>query len=269
MIKSDFHLHSNFSSDCDSSMEDMVEKAISLGIQKLCFTDHIDYDYPQTKDGYDFMLDLDKYFEKLVQIKNKYQSKIKIYKGIECGLQAHIAQDLKKMVETYDFDFIIGSSHVIDGQDPYYPDYWLDKSQEEGVNKYFQSIIDNCKTFDGFHVYGHLDYIIRYTPVVHEEYPYERYADIIDEVLQTIIEHGKGIELNTSGYKYIFNHPHPRVEILKRYKEMGGEVITIGSDAHEPKYLAYGFNKAADLLKALGYKYYTIFEKGKPIFEKI
>lgn len=268
MIKADFHVHSNFSSDADTRMEDMVEKAISLGIEKLCFTDHIDYDYPTFEGGHTFVFELDKYFKKLNSIKEEYSSKIKIYKGVECGIQTHIIKELKNL-ENYNFDFIIGSSHVIDGLDPYYPNYWLDRDEEEGVIKYFQSIIDNCKYFDGFHVYGHLDYIFRYTPVVHKKYPYEKYSDIIDEVLKTIIDEGKGIELNTSGYKYIFNHPHPRIEILKRYKEMGGEIITIGSDAHEAKYLAYGFDKAASLLKEIGYKYYTIFEKGKPIFEKL
>ena len=268
MIRSDYHIHSNFSSDARASMEDMIEKAINLDLQRICFTDHLDYDYPQIEDGYNFMLNIDEYFKKINEVKERYASKIEIYKGLELGLQPHISKKLNELVEKYDLDFIIGSTHVIDKLDPYYPDYWSKKKEDEGIIQYFQSIIDSCKSFQGFHVYGHLDYIVRYIPNISKPYPYEQYADIIDEVLKTIIDQGKGIEVNTSGYKYIFKHPHPRSEILQRYKEMGGEIITIGSDAHEPGYVGYSFNQASTLLQSLGYKYYTTFVKGKPQFHK-
>ncbi len=295
MIVADYHVHSNFSSDCSIPMEEMVEQALHLGLSKLCFTDHMDIDYPQTTDGYSFVFTLEEYLTKLEEIKAKYHSRIEILTGVELGLQPDISDKLKSFVNRYPFDFIIGSSHVVDHIDPYYKNYWEKLSEEDGILKYFQSIIDNCRAFKDFHVYGHLDYIVRYTPSmsiyknykkaqatngqnivlqnsaapVYQEYSYAKYADILDEVLKTLLSNQKGIEINTSGLKYGLGHTHPKQEILKRYKELGGELITIGSDAHKPEHLAYGFEPTAELLRSLGYRYYAMFIQGKPIMQRL
>lgn len=272
MITADYHVHSDFSSDGKASMEQMTERAIQLGLKKICFTDHMDYDYPQQMSGYDFVFDFPEYIKKLSQLKERYKSKIEILTGVELGLQPHIIDRLISLVNRYPLDFIIGSSHVVDHIDPYYPEYWVGKSVQEGIRAYFQSIINNCNTFDGFHIYGHIDYIIRYIPgqkEVKTSYSYEDYADILEEVLKTIIYHGKGIEVNTAGFKYGLGHPHPRIEVIKRYKELGGEIITIGSDAHRPEHLCYDFEQIPELLKSLGYTYYTTFVQGKPVYEKL
>jgi histidinol-phosphatase (PHP family) len=266
MIKSDFHVHSLFSSDSTAPMEDMVEKALSLGMSKICFTDHMDYDFPEGY-GLPFVFNPEEYFKELAVITDKYQSKIKVLKGIELGLQPYLAPRYQELMDQYDFDFAIGSSHLVNGIDPYYPEYWLNKSKEEGIELYFKSIIDNVKAFSGYQVYGHLDYIIRYAPDKNQSYTYEKYADIIDEMLKTIISHGKGIEVNTAGYKYGLGYAHPQTDVLKRYKELGGEIITIGSDGHKPEHLGYDFPKAEQLLISLGFKYYVTYEKQKPVFE--
>lgn len=252
-------------------MEEMIEQAIQLGLKKLCFTDHMDYDYPPVS-SYNFEFDPEKYLSKLTYLKERYQSKLTILIGLELGLQPHLKDRMTSLCESYPFDFIIGSSHVVDRIDPYFPEYWEDKTEEQGVYRYFESIIENCKTFSGFHVYGHIDYIIRYTPskkIAYQEYSYETYADIIEEALKIILQKGKGIEVNTAGYKYGLGHPHPKTEVLKKYKELGGEIITIGSDAHQPEHLAYDFEQAAALLKSLGYRYYATFVEGKPVMEKL
>ena len=95
------------------------------------------------------------------------------------------------------------------------------------------------------------------------------YRDIIDLILKNLIEKGVGIECNTAGFKYGLGHPHPTEEILGRYRELGGEIITLGSDAHSPEHLGFAFEKAADILKNCGYRYYTIFENRKPNFLKL
>ncbi|MBH1940144.1 histidinol-phosphatase HisJ family protein [Mobilitalea sibirica] len=271
MILADYHVHSDFSSDCNAPMETMIEQAISMGMKKLCFTDHMDYDYPPVS-NLNFEFDIEAYMDKLSLMKQKYQSKIEILTGIELGLQPHITDRMTALTDRYPFDFIIGSSHVVDHFDPFYPQFWINKTEEEGITEYFQSIIDNCNQYQGFHIYGHIDYIVRYAPSTKKKYltyPYEKYADILDEVLKTILLHEKGIEVNTAGYKYGLGHPHPKTEVLVRYKELGGEIITIGSDAHRPEHLGYDFLKTAELLKSIGFKYYTTFKDGKPIFEKL
>ena len=271
MITSDYHVHSNFSSDSKAPMEDLIEQAISLGLKKLCITDHMDYDYPP-QCNLPFVFEIEDYIQKLIELKEQYKTKIEILTGIELGLQPHLKDRIATLTQNYSFDFIIGSSHVIDHLDPYYPDYWINKTADEGIHEYFQSIIDNCKAIDDFHVYGHMDYIIRYVPGQskdRKEYNYLKYEEILDEALRTILSHNKGIEINTAGYKYGLGHPHPKIEVLKRYKELGGEIITIGSDAHIPDHLCYDFERAAELLSSLGYQYYTTFVQGKPVFEKL
>lgn len=274
MIIADYHVHSDFSGDSQAPMEQMIERAIQLGVKKLCFTDHMDYDYPH-KGDISFLFDPEEYVSKLRMLKERYAKQIEVLTGIELGLQPvpQVIEHYNKLMNSYSFDFAIGSTHVLDYVDPYFPAFWEHRTKEEGLIAYFQSIIDNCKLFkDYFYIYGHLDYIIRYVPTSDgrkADYSYKDYSDLLDEVLKTIIHCGKGIEVNTSGYKYGLGHAHPKVEILRRYLELGGELLTIGSDAHKPEHLCYDFNLMPELLKNLGYTYYTTFVQGKPHFEKL
>lgn len=277
MILADYHVHSDFSSDSTAPMEQMIEQAIQLGLKRICFTDHMDYDYPK-EHGYSFLFEPDAYIKRLEDLKARYHKKIKLLTGIELGLQPHLTDRLTALTKSYPFDFIIGSSHLVDRIDPYYPEYWKDKTKEEGIFRYFESIIENCRAYSDFHVYGHIDYIIRYVPECYydsengrkkADYSYGDYTDILDEVLKTILSGGHGIEINTAGLKYGIGYPHPKKEILMRYLELGGELITIGSDAHKPEHLCYDFNLIPDFLKELGFRYYAVFEQGKPVYEKL
>ena len=113
---------------------------------------------------------------------------------------------------------------------------------------------------------GHLDYVVRYGKEREKQYSYKKYADLIDEILRTVINKGKGIELNMAGLKYglPFAHPHP--DVLKRYKELGGEIITVGADGHKPEHIAYDYEKVSEILKSCGFRYYTEFSERKPVF---
>lgn len=273
MVTADYHVHSDFSSDSKAPMELMVKEAIEKGLKKLCFTDHMDYDYPPVSE-HTFVFDPEAYIEKINELKSRYGRQIEILTGIELGLQPHLGEKMSALLNSYPFDFVIGSSHVVDNMDPYYKEYWEKRSVKDGIHRYFESIIENCKVFHGFNVYGHIDYIIRYVPgqlknPVKTDYSYNDYADIIDEILKMIISLGKGIEVNSSGLKYGHAYPHPKPEILKRYKELGGELVTIGSDAHKPEHLCYDFSIVSDMLKSLDFKYYATFIQGKPVYERL
>ena len=126
--------------------------------------------------------------------------------------------------------------------------------------------IENNQNFD---VLGHIDYVVRYGKYREKEYSYEKYAYWLDEILKKIISYGKGIELNTSGLKYGLPFAHPTLEVLKRYKKLGGEILTVGSDAHRPEHLAYDFHKVNDILGEAGFEYYTEFKERKPVFCKL
>ena len=264
MITSDYHVHSAFSSDSNASMESMVEQAIALGLTRICFTDHMDYDFP-TKYQLPFVFDPDTYFKKLSFIKEKYKDQIKVLCGIEIGMRPYLSKRYETLITSYPFDFVICSTHLVGDIDPYYPEFWEGKTKEEGILLYLDSILDNIKTYDNFDVYGHLDYIIRYVPDKDCTYSYDDYKEKIDEILRLLIQKGKGIEINTSGFKYGLGVTHPKAEIIKRYIELGGKILTIGSDGHKPEHLAFDFEKACKMLLALGITQYTIFENRKPI----
>ena len=130
-------------------------------------------------------------------------------------------------------------------------------------------MLKNINTIDKFCVYGHIDFISRYGIYKDNSLKYRDYSDLIDEVLKTLINKNKGIEINTSGYRYKLNQTYPQYDILKRYKELGGEIITIGSDAHTPDYVGDHFEVAYEMLVKSGFKYITRFKNLKPSFTAI
>ena len=181
----DTHIHTGFSGDSHAEPENMVKRALSLGLRGICITDHLDYDYPDDPEL--FLLPLGEYAATIHRLQEKYRDKLPIRFGIELGLQTHLAQKLYMLLEKYPFDFVIGSSHVVHGIDPYYPAYYEGRSERSAYLEYFESILENIRAFDGFDVYGHIDYVVRYGPNKNAEYSYEKYKDVIDEILKTLI----------------------------------------------------------------------------------
>lgn len=263
---SDFHLHSCFSGDSQASPEEIINKAISLKMPYLCITDHQDFDYVG---DIDFSLDVDTYFERFSDLREQYADKIQLLIGVETGLEPHLSEELDALILSKPFDFIIGSSHLVNRVDPFYPEYWANRSEEDGALEYFNSIENCLKTCHNFDVYGHLDYVMRYSPSKGSGFSYHLYKDILDEILKKLIYLGKGIELNTGGLARGLAFPNPHPDILKRYAQLGGEIITVGSDAHFPEFIGNSFDVAKEMLKNAGFKYYTIFKQRKPEFIKL
>lgn len=270
-IVSDCHLHSSHSGDSNTPMEQMVLRGIELGLETMCFTEHHDIDFPASPDEPEdfFLLNTDSYLYDLARLKEKYEGKIRLLFGVELGLQAESLRPISIYAKSFEFDFIIGSSHICHGKDPYYPNFYEGRTEEAAYREYFESILENVKKFSCFDVYGHLDYVVRYGPNMDREYSYEKYRDVFDEILKTLIEKEKGLEVNTGGLKRGMRDLHPCTDILKRYRELGGEIVTIGSDAHAPENVAEHFERAAKVLQECGFRYYTVFEKRNAEFVKL
>ncbi len=260
----DTHLHTKFSGDSKAQPREMAEAAIAAGLTGICLTDHLDYDYREQPGLFD--LDLPAYAQMAAELKEQYAGRLQILYGIEIGLQPHVVEENRRVTEKYPFDFVIGSSHVVHHMDPYYGRFYEGRTEREAYLEYFESILENLHTDADFDVYGHLDYVVRYGPNRNRFYSYEVYAEVMDEILRTLIAKGKGIELNTAGFKYGLGHPNPCEEVLQRYRQLGGEIITIGADGHEPQHVAYDFAKVPELLREAGFTYYTVFRERKPIF---
>ncbi len=270
-ILSDCHLHTHHSGDSEAPMEDMIRRGIELGLTTMCFTEHNDFGFPDYPDlpSDAFLLNVDSYLYELLALREKYAGQIKLLFGLELGLQPEVFRENAILARSYEFDFIIGSSHLVNGKDPYYPDCFEGRTDEEVYRAYFEAELANVRKFSNFDVYGHLDYVVRYGASRDTEYSYDKYKDILDNILTTILEKEKGLELNTGGIKSGMKDFHPCMDVLKRYRELGGEVITVGSDAHDPSHIADYFDRAYDVLKECGFKYYTIFEKRVPEYVKL
>lgn len=272
MIQADYHMHTSFSTDSHATIPSMIEAAIRHGLKRCCITDHMDYDYPSAKKEKEFELNPEEYFASLIHYRAVYQKQIVVEIGMELGLRNEPKQKEKtkayyeKLLSSYPLDFCIGSTHVLEFMDPYEAKYWNQKTEKEALNDYFLANFENADFYDGFQVYGHFDYIVRYFPSGTRTYSVADYLDVIDLGLKKCIEKGIGIECNTSGYAHGLSQPHPKLELLKRYKELGGEIITIGSDAHCPEQVARNLKQAEELLKEAGFRYYTLFHEKKEEF---
>ncbi len=263
-MMSDCHMHTAFSSDSDAGMEAMAEQALRLGMEAVCITDHYDMDYP----GGEFQLDTVSYLNRLEELREKYRGRLEIRRGVELGLQPHLGERIRNYTETYSFDYVIGSVHLVNGLDPYERQQYPGTDQEL-YREYFCCTLENIRKIRGFHALGHLDYVVRYGYTKEKEYSYRKYAEQIDPILRELAERGIALEVNSGGLKYGLGFPNPHPEILKRYRELGGEMVTLGSDAHRPEHVGYGFSQILETLQACGYKYYTEFSRGEPIFIKI
>lgn len=259
----DTHMHCRFSGDSEAEPRAMIESAVAHGLDGICFTDHIDYDYPGPTP---FHFDPEEYFEVLTKLREEYKDRLTVNIGVELGLQPHLKQKYEAFAALEDFDQIIASSHVVHGFDPYYPEFYDGKTEDKAYLEYFESILENLAIFRDFDVYGHIDYVVRYGPSGNRNYSYEKFADVIDAILKKLIDLGKGIEINMAGFKYGLGHPNPTEAILKRYRELGGEILTLGSDAHAPEHVAYAYDRLAGILTDAGFTHYTVFSKRKPVF---
>ncbi|MCT4607268.1 MAG: histidinol-phosphatase HisJ family protein [Marinisporobacter sp.] len=262
----DYHIHSHFSSDCDVDMEEMIQKSINIGLKEICFTDHIDYDYQDSSISFEFHIP--SYISHINALIGKYKNHIKILRGVEIGIQPHIVEMCDQLVTEGKFDFVISSIHTADKKDIHLGDFFVGKTPREAYEKYFSELLICTKEFKNFNVLGHMNLLKRYHHHV-EIQDIKDYFHIIEEIFKSLIHNGKGIEVNTSGFRYGLGETVPCKEILSFYKSLGGEIITIGSDAHTPEQLACKFDYTYDLLKEIGFKYIAVFENREPIFKKI
>lgn len=253
---SDYHMHSKYSFDAVQTIEQAVEKAISMNINEICLTEHISFDPDDQSYNYFNFKD---YENEINELSSKYRNKIKIKTGLEAGEIHLYKEDFNKYFSENRLDFIIGSIHNINRKG-------LNTNiRENGVHttyeNYFKELLMLAQEAD-FDVLGHLDLVQRYAFNVGGVYDFNSYKDIIHEILKTLIANGKGIEINTSGLKN--NLLFPKLEIIQMYKDLKGEIITVGSDSHNYDRVGENIENTYKLLKDIGFKYIFTFENRKP-----
>lgn len=270
MYLTDFHVHSNASTDAFNSMTEMAEAAINTGIKALCFTDHCDISYYKTGE---FMPGcFDEWSAAIPQFneaREAFGDKIDLYLGIELGDAVHEPEFAKTIAEKDIFDFIIGSVHSISG----IPDfYWLQYSGREHCMGLLDRYINECyetAELGFFDVLGHIGYPCRYMKMQGFVIDMSGFMDRLSDLFRLLIEKGKGIELNTSGIRYGMGDFIPHEAVLKLYRDLGGEIITVGSDAHRTEHAGDNISEGFEALRRIGFKYVTVFEKRRPRFIRL
>lgn len=264
----DSHAHTSSSHDGKSMIEEYLAVAAERGVDEITFTDHYDI-YDGVKSRLQ-TLDIDRCY--LSYLGQTAGVDLATHFGIEIGLRPEVEKQIKDMVKEHrEFDFIIGSSHITCGKDMSMdPSFFAGYTRNQAYTRYFEEVLENIRMCDDeFDVYGHLDYVVRYGGYASKIIDYTEFKNVLDQILATLIKKGKGIEINTSGIRYGLASPHPNKEILARYRELGGRIITIGSDAHCVDHLAGDFDVAYQMAKEAGFNEVAVFEKREPRFVRI
>ncbi len=273
----DYHVHTEFSDDSVYPMEQVIKDAIAMKMNEICFTDHVDYGIKEDWDcghpiayrGEEPLANVDypRYFAKIEELRHIYGERIAIKAGLEFGMQMHTIPQYRDLVEKYPLDFTILSVHQVDDQEFWTQDFQRNRSQKEYNERYYGEMFDLVKSCKDYSVLGHMDLIVRYDEK--GVYPFEKIEEVVSEILKTVIADGKGIELNTSYRRYGLKDTTPSMAILKRYRQLGGEIITIGSDSHAPAHLGAGIEEAKRILGGLGFRFFCTYEKGEPVYHSL
>ncbi len=259
----DFHLHTKVSFDSKEEPIEIVKAAELAGLKEICFTDHCDHH--GLKDGKHYVFTPEEYS---LAYDNLVSDKLKIRRGIEMGLTQWNRDAAEAVLATREFDYVIGSNHYAGGMDPYYPEFWEGIDLDRGIKIYLTNILECIKLHDNFDVLGHLTYICKspYNPT-HKTVSYGEVAELADEIMKVLVEKGKGMEINTSGVDRAGDFL-PSLDYLKRFRELGGEIVTIGSDAHDRTRVGQYAKEALELAKEV-FGYVCTFEQREPIFHKL
>lgn len=269
MILCDVHTHSNNSFDAENSVDEMCNSAIAKGFYAIAITDHCEA--PFIRFGYnkefgDFSKRIPLSYSQTSVAKKKYEQNIKVLSGIELGEPMHDLECTKRALSFGDFDFVLASLHNLKNMDDFYYIDFSTCSISEILKLYFNELAETA-SFADFDSLAHLTYPLRYIFEKTGEYPdLSPYQSVIDDIYKTLISNNKALEINTSGLFKPIGTTLPDEFQIKRYRELGGKLITIGSDAHTANALGNGIKEGIMLAHKCGFDNYVIFEKRKPVF---
>lgn len=268
----DNHNHSQFSFDGGrTSVGKTVNSAIGKGLAGVCFTDHCDFFVPPMKAKYEEyvpeVFDVEARNAEIDKVNAKCPQDFHVFKGIEIGVQKSERDKIAAHLEKYSFDEIIASVHYLDDTDPFWGGYYEGKTWRYAYGHYLETLYDEMVWLgDRFDIMGHYDYVTRYAPYPECSILYKDFPDILDSMLRYLAENGKALELNTKTYQdFKGRTPVLDKNILMRYRELGGEIISLGSDSHDADRVGFNFERTAALVSRCGFRYLAHFDKRKPV----
>lgn len=273
----DYHVHTEFSDDSVYPLLDVVRDAAGMGLEEICLTDHVDYGIKvdwdsgqeiRYRNGEPYAnVDYPRYVSQIEEARRLYGDRIRVKLGLEFGMQVHTIPQYETLFRRYPFDFIILSVHQVEDKEFWTQDFQRGKTQEEYNLRYYEELLSLVRQYKNYSVLGHVDLITRYDQA--GEYPFEKVRPILTEIFRQVISDGKGIELNTSYHRYGLKDTTPARAILELYRELGGRILTIGSDSHKPEHLGAYIPEGRALLKELGFREFCTYEKMEPLFHPL
>lgn len=271
----DNHTHSTFSPDSSITVAQAISTAMQKGLGGIAITDHYDVDAPSRDQEFIFdpalqQAEIDKVVWEAGS--RMQQTGFQVMKGIEVGLQSGSMEKIKAFTSQYSFDTVIASIHFIDGGDPYMGTYYGDKDFRQAYGHALEEMYNTAISYRDFDIIGHYDYVARYSPYGPgcRDITLAQFGDYLEPLLRFLAQEGKTFELNTKTY---MNHkgyvPQLDTAILRRFREMGGEALSFGSDAHNTERLGDKFEYYAHVAKECGFRYLVYFKNRKPQYYKI
>ena len=261
MYWADLHLHSRHSFDSDAKLEDICKEAIAAGLQEICLTEHIEPHHPES--ACDVPPVYAEWLAEIGRMRDAYPQ-LEIRVGLEIGDNAPYRAEIYETLDALPLDFRLLSLHLVDGVDPFEARYYEGRSQEEAYRRYVEYKLESVLNFADYDAVAHVGYCGKFAP-----YPPEIRAlrlhhapDELDALLRHIAQHGRALEINTSGLKKT-DAPIPGPDILKRFAELGGEFVTLGSDAHVAGAAGYRFEEARQIALEAGLRWGVTYAQRK------
>ena len=263
----DYHVHTRFSCDSEAEMAAACEAAIARGVSEIAFTDHADFEPLDA--CYEYLRPA-AYLAEIERCQSEYGDRLTIRAGVEIG-EGHVFRDqAAAMLEAHDFDFVLGSLHWVDGRLHCDGRYFAGRTLDEGLRAYFEELACLAAEAD-YDVLAHLDTVRRaaYYAFGLQALDYAPYEETIRRILRTLVERGKGLEINTVTYRRGMGDPSPPLQVLRWYRELGGEILTFGSDAHTPDAIGSCSDVALEMAQAAGFTRLATFERRQVYWARI
>ncbi len=260
----DIHLHTKFSFDSKEEPQNYIDRAVALGVKAIGFSEHYDYDAYLDGEKDITLADLDAYAKEVEFLKCKYKN-VRILQGIEFGYRKQAVPQYRKILNTYPLDYVINSLHTLsDRGDCYHDKFFEGKDLKDCYADYFNGVLESINANYDYQIIGHLGYVCRYRKGQGARIIYSDLADILDEILKAIISKDKCLEINTScgtgGCLFL-----PDTDIITRYLQLGGKLLSFGSDAHEASNYLNKADQLKQLLKGLGVKELYYYKNRQPV----
>lgn len=256
----DYHIHTLYSADSRAALKDQLDAAAAAGLTHICITDHVDFDGSSLLPA-----DLVARGEELARLAPLYPT-LDISVGMELGMADAEASRLAHLhAKDLHLDYIIGSVHMVDGVDAYYPEFFSGRTALQAYGCYIGKLAHAIKVSD-FSAMGHYDFCTKYSPYSPRPISYAMFPELFDDIFRTLAETGRTMEINTSAWR---DDPSWGLDILSRFRELGGEYVTVGSDAHQPQRVGARIKDAVELARAAGIRYIASFKNMQPVMHRI